>query len=201
MYCILVTGIPAAGKSTMAGYLSDYFGIPVISKDRIKELMYDDIGFHSREEKVKLGIASMNIMYYMAKQLMKNSQPFILENNFENISREPLLEILEKYSYTAITVTLTGDYTKIYQRFIERNNSPDRHRGHVVNDSYPEKTPNRIVKPLSYKDFVNGIIERGMDSFVANGPHIVIDTTDFNKLQIETLIEKISIYREEILHG
>ena len=59
--------------------------------------MYDDIGFHSREEKVKLGIASMNIMYYMAKQLMKNSQPFILENNFENISREPLLEILEKY--------------------------------------------------------------------------------------------------------
>ena len=54
MYCILVTGIPAAGKSTMAGYLSDYFGIPVISKDRIKELMYDDIGFHSRDEKVKL---------------------------------------------------------------------------------------------------------------------------------------------------
>ena len=201
MYCILVTGIPAAGKSTTAGYLSDYFGIPVISKDRIKELMYDDIGFHSREEKVKLGIASMNIMYYMAAQLMKNNQPFILENNFEKISKEPLLEILEKYSYTAITVTLTGEYTQIYQRFSERNNSPGSHRGHVVNDSYPEKTPNRTVKPLSYKDFVNGITDRGMDSFVANGPHIVIDTTDFNKLQIETLIEKISVFREEILHG
>ena len=114
---------------------------------------------------------------------------------------EPLIEILERYSYTAITVTLTGNYSKVYERFVERNNSPDRHRGHVVNDCYPEKTPNKDVKPISYEKFVRGIIDRGMDSFVANGPHIVIDTTDFNKMQIETLIKKINSYREEILHG
>ena len=201
MYCILVTGIPAAGKSTMAAFLAEQFGLPVISKDKIKELMYDDIGFCSREEKVKLGIASMNIMYYMAAQLMKNNQPFILENNFEKISRELLIEILERYSYTAITVTLTGNYSKIYERFAERNNSADRHRGHVVNDRYPEKTPNRDVKPISYENFVSGIIDRGMDSFVANGPHIVMDTTDFNKIHIETLIKKINSYRKEILYG
>lgn len=113
MYCILVTGIPAAGKSTMAGRLAERFGLPVISKDRIKELLYDDLGFKSRDEKVKLGIASMNIMYYTAAQLMKNNQPFILENNFEKISKEPLMEILERYAYTAITVTLTGNYSQI----------------------------------------------------------------------------------------
>lgn len=201
MYCILITGIPAAGKSTMAAFLSEYFGIPAISKDKIKELMYDDIGFHCREEKVKLGIASMNIMYYMAEQLMKNKQPFILENNFEKISKAPLLKILEKYTYTAITVTLTGNYGDIYQRFTERNNSLDRHRGHVVNDSYPEKFPNRDVKCISYEAFVNGITDRGMDSFVANGPHIVIDTTDFNRMHIEKLIKRIEEYREKILQG
>ena len=97
MYCILVTGITAAGKSTMAALL--------------------------------------------AEQLMKSNRPFILENNFEKISKEPLEKILEKYSYTAITVTLTGNYPEIYRRFVERNNSPDRHRGHVVNDGYPEKNP------------------------------------------------------------
>lgn len=201
MYCILVTGIPAAGKSTTAALLSEYYNLPAISKDKIKELMYDDIGFHSREEKVKLGIAGMDIMYYMATRLMENNQPFILENNFENISKEPLLEILEKYSYTAITVTLTGDYPKIYKRFVERNNSPDRHRGHVVNDCYPEKTLNRSVKPIAYEDFVNGIIHRGMDSFVANGPQIVMDTTDFHKVHIETLIKEIDKCKEKILQG
>lgn len=201
MYCILVTGIPAAGKSTMAAFLAEHFGLPVISKDKIKELMYDDIGFCSREEKVKLGIASMNIMYYMATQLMKSNQPFILENNFEKISREPLIQILEKYSYKAITVTLTGNCSKIYERFTERNSSPDRHRGHVVNDCYPEKTPNKDINPISYENFVSGIIDRGMDSFEANGPDIVVDTTDFNDLHIETLIEEINSYREEMLYG
>ena len=66
------------------------------------------------QEKVKLGIANMNIMYYMAEQLMKNRQAFILENNFENMSKDGLFLILKKYSYKAITLTLTGDYEKIY---------------------------------------------------------------------------------------
>lgn len=201
MYCILVTGIPAAGKSTMAEVLAEHFGLPVISKDKMKELLYDTIGFCSREEKVKLGIASMNIMYYMAEQLMKRGQSFILENNFENVSKEGLLEILGKYSYKAITVTLTGDYEKIYQRFLERNDSPDRHRGHVVNDCYPEKIQNNLVAPISYESFVNGIMHRGMDRFVANGPHIILDTTDFARIDKEKLLQKSADCREEIMHG
>ncbi len=52
MYCILVTGIPAAGKSTMAETLAENLKLPVISKDTIKELLFDCVGFRSREEKV-----------------------------------------------------------------------------------------------------------------------------------------------------
>ena len=55
MYCILVTGIPAAGKSTMAKVMSEKLKLPVISKDTIKELLFDNVGFQSRAEKVKLG--------------------------------------------------------------------------------------------------------------------------------------------------
>ena len=201
MYCILVTGIPAAGKSTMAEFLAEYLGLPVISKDKIRELLYDTIGFSSREEKVMLGLAGMNIMYYMAEQLMKRGQSFILENNFENVSKEGLVAILEKYSYKAITVTLTGDYEKIYQRFLKRNDSPDRHRGHVVNDCYPEKMKNNFVASIPYESFVNGIVNRGMDRFVANGPHIILDTTDFTRIDKERLLQQIVDCREEIMHG
>lgn len=192
MYCILITGIPASGKSKMADFLADRLKIPVIAKDSIKEIMFDDIGFHSREEKVKLGNASMNIMYYVAEQLMKCQQPFILENNFENISRDGLLALLERYCYTAVTVTLTGDYPIIYQRFTERNKSPERHRGHVVNDCYPEKETGRVAAGLSYEDFVWGITHRGMDAFCANGPQIIVDTTDFEKVDKEGLLQRIS---------
>jgi cytidylate kinase len=197
-YCILVTGIPASGKTTIADFIATNLALPVISKDKIKEVMYDDIGFQSREEKIKLGNASMNIMYYLAEQLMKTHNPFILENNFENSSKESLALILEKYAYQAITITLTGDYEIIYQRFLERNNNPDRHRGHVVNECYPEKVQGEIVTPITYESFVNAIVNRGMDKFMVDGTHIILDTTDFETIDKKSLLDKIIRAREEI---
>ena len=52
MYCILVAGMPASGKSTIAVRISEALGIPMLSKDSIKEVLFDDLGFHSRAEKV-----------------------------------------------------------------------------------------------------------------------------------------------------
>ena len=199
MYCILVTGIPASGKSTMARFLAEACGLPVISKDRIKECMYDTIGFRSREEKVKLGIASMQIMYDLAEELMRSARPFILENNFENVSKEGLLTILEKYEYKAITVTLTGDYKIIYQRFLERNRDPGRHPGHVVNDCYPGSKEINSPVQISYERFVEGITQRGMDSFTANGPQIILDTTDFGRLDREDLVRRIQDIVQAVL--
>ena len=204
MYCILVTGIPAAGKSTMAKVMSEKLKLPVISKDTIKELLFDNVGFQSRAEKVKLGIASMEIMYYVAGQLMKAGQPFILENNFEYSSEHGMKTLLEKYHYSALTITLTGDYKVIYQRFLERENSPDRHRGHVVNDCYPERKENNqeTLKPktITYENFVRGIEKRGFDAFCVDGRQIKVDTTDFSKINMEELFSQIEAWKEEILH-
>ncbi len=204
MYCILVTGIPAAGKSTMAKVISKRLKLPVISKDTIKELLFDNIGFQSRAEKVNLGIASMEIMYYAAGQLMKAGQSFILENNFEYSSAYGIKNLIEKYQYSALTITLTGDYSVIYQRFLERESSPDRHRGHIVNDCYPEKKENNLktlkAKTISYENFVRGIEQRGFDAFCIDGKQIKIDTTDFSKINIEELFSQIAAWKEEILH-
>ena len=205
MYCILVTGIPAAGKSTMAKVISKRLKLPVISKDTIKELLFDNIGFQSRAEKVNLGIASMEIMYYAAGQLMKAGQSFILENNFEYSSAYGIKNLIEKYQYSALTITLTGDYSVIYQRFLERESSPDRHRGHIVNDCYPEKKENNLktlkAKTISYENFVRGIEQRGFDAFCIDGKQIKIDTTDFSKINIEELFSQIAAWKEEILHN
>ncbi len=204
MYCILVTGIPAAGKSTMAEAVSERLKLPVISKDTVKELLFDNVGFHSREEKVNLGIASMEIMYYVARQLMKTGQPFILENNFEYSSESGMKNLLEDYPYPVLTITLTGDYRVIYRRFLERESSPDRHRGHVVNDCYPEKKVNHLkplkAKTISYEDFACGIEKRGFDAFRVGERQIKVDTTDFSKIDMEKLFSQIATWREEILH-
>lgn len=202
MYCILVAGMPAAGKSTMAEALSERLKLPVISKDAIKELLFDNVGFKSREEKVNLGIAGMRIMYYAAGQLMKARLPFILENNFES-SEHGIKDLIEKNQYSALTVTLTGDYKVIYRRFLERESSPGRHRGHVVNDCYPEKKENLLKTPkaktISYDSFVRGIEQRGFDAFRVDGRQINVDTTDFSKIDMEKLFSQIAEWKAEIL--
>lgn len=201
MYCILVTGMPAAGKSTMAEAIAERLKLPVISKDSVKELLFDHVGFQSRVEKVNLGIASMKIMYYAAGQLMKAGQPFILENNFEYSSEHGIKKLLEQYQYSALTITLTGDYKVIYRRFLERESSPDRHRGHVVNDCYPEKKEDKPKTPktktISYEDFVHGIEQRGFDRFCVNGTQMKVDTTDFSKINMEELFSQIEEWMEK----
>lgn len=188
----------------MAETIADRLKLPVISKDTIKEFLYDHVGFQSREEKVNLGIASMEIMYYTAGQLMKAGQPFILENNFEYSSEYGIKTILAKYQYPALTITLTGDYKVIYQRFLERDLSSDRHRGHVVNDCYPEKRKRSAEElraaSITYENYAHSIEKRGFDAFCVDGRQIKVDTTDFSKIDVENIFLQIASWKEEVLH-
>lgn len=194
MYCILVTGIPASGKSTMAEYLSEALCIPMLSKDKIKEILFDTIGFHSRAEKVALGTGAMEIMYYFAEQMMKTGQSFILENNFENVSKPGIQKLLSRYGCQAVTVRLSGDDSVLYKRMARRNDSPDRHMGHIVNDCYPrpEGETGSIIHPVpAQEDFIRGITERGMVDFRLPGPLMEIDTTDFSKVNLQNIAEEL----------
>ena len=186
----------------MAETIAEQMKLPVISKDTIKEFLYDNVGFQSREEKVNLGIASMEIMYYTAGQLMKAGQPFILENNFEYSSAHGIKTLLAKYQYPALTITLTGDYKVIYQRFLERDLSPERHRGHVVNDCYPEKkkrSPEELrAASIPYETFIHSIEKRGFDAFFVGDKRIKVDTTDFSKIDMDKILLQIEVWKQKM---
>lgn len=192
MYIILIAGMPASGKTTFAKRLSEELQIPMVSKDEIKEILFDTVGFHSREEKVALGIGSMDIMYLFAESLMRTNKLIILENNFENISKPKLQELINKYHYVPITVLFDGDIKTIYNRFIERDNSPTRHRGHVVNTEYPESINLNSVPPqIKFEDFKKTFEERGIRHFNISDDIIKIDTTNFDKVDYVDVINKI----------
>ena len=197
MYCVLLAGAPATGKSTMARFLARELGLPMASKDEIKELLYDGIGFASREEKVRLGVTAAQILRYFAEQMLRRGQPFLLENNFESVGREELAALLQEYQCTAITVLLTCESHVLYERFCQRNAGPGRHRGHVVNDCYPEKQPGHLAPLPDYEDFINGITARGMLDFQVNGPRVKVDTTDFAKLDLRQVVSQIRQYAQE----
>lgn len=190
-YCILVAGMPASGKSSFAKWLSTEMAIPYMSKDTLKEMLFDEIGFRSRSEKVLLGKAAMEILYYFAENQMVVRHPVILENNFEDSSTDGLVRLLGKYHYLPVTVLFDGDEAVIYRRFLLRDQSPGRHRGHVTNIAYPETGEQAPYAPISFDAFKAGIESRGFRRFSVGGIDIRVDSTDFTQVDYRKIYADI----------
>ena len=183
--CVCLAGMPASGKTTLAIQLSQKLGIPMFSKDSIKEDLFNRMGFESRQEKVQLGLVAMDILYYTALQCLTAGQSVILENNFEDLS------LPEKTGCQMITIMFDGDTRTIYERFVKRDQSPSRHRGHVVNDRYPAVEPYRIPDPICFADFEQSIEQRGYRRF-AIGTLIPVDCTDPSAISVEALSRQLT---------
>lgn len=191
MYCILITGIPASGKSFLAEYLAKNLLLPMFSKDRVKELLFDTVGFHSREEKMILNDIATEMIYLYAKSLMKSKHAFILENNFEKSSQSIISSLMRQFDYKSITINLSGDYCKIYERFCERNRKSERHPGHVVNDCFPRVVTPADYEQVTYDQFVSEIKKRGMDCWDIGGSRIHFDTTDIEQFDWEAVVQQV----------
>ena len=200
MVLILVSGVPASGKSTMAAYLSNVLSMPMVSKDGVKELLYDTIGFESREQKVKLGDAAMAVMYDMARACLNCGQSVILENNFEHVSRKGLERLTAAYGCPVLTVQMTGDLHALYDRFVQRNQSAERHLGHVVNDRYPPLSGSRTrVEPPAYEAFAESMKKRGMDVPPMQGDCLAVDTTDLTRVDMAAVAGEVKAWMRR--HG
>ena len=62
----IVAGLPGTGKTTLSEYLQRELGVPLFCKDKMKEILFDVVGFQSPQGKEQLDRASTEILYYDA---------------------------------------------------------------------------------------------------------------------------------------
>jgi predicted kinase len=74
--------MPAAGKTTLARALSEVLGFPLVTKDDIKEQLYDALGVGDVEWSQRLGKASYALIFTFCRELLAQGQPVIAEANF-----------------------------------------------------------------------------------------------------------------------
>lgn len=189
MYCILIAGVPASGKTRFAAWLSARRALPMMSKDAIKERLFDTVGFSDRAGKVNLGRAAELILMDFARAQLAADKPFIVENNFEAANEPAWRELLARAECAAVTVRFDGELPAIYARFVERERSPERHRGHVVNTRYPEAEPAPCAPP-PLDAFCAGMEARGFRRFSV-GRLISVDSTDFARVDYEDIVRAI----------
>lgn len=188
---ILITGLPASGKSSFSGYAAQRLKLPLLEKDHYKEILFDDIGFKSREEKVKLGVAAMNIMYDQARQLLKMGHSVILDNNFENSSLPGVKKLVSDTGCKLITVRFEDDIEAIYRRFLRRDRDPRRHPGHVSNSCYPGPAEPEEYVPLSLEEFERKFRQRGMMDFYPGGWLIRVNVNSFKNFSNEKTLRRL----------
>lgn len=152
---LLITGDLATGKSRFAGILSQRYGVTVMYKDRIKEVLGDTIGFKDREENLRLSAATMELMTYGFSELAMLGKDVILEANFKEREMAKLQEIAGNAGYEVLTLVLRADMEIIYGRFVNRIENENRHPVHISGFEGYDSLEYYIEKGRKEKTFGN----------------------------------------------
>jgi predicted kinase len=63
---VVVSGLPGAGKTTLAVPLAAALDVPLLAKDTVKEALFDSLGTGDRAWSRRLGAASMAVVFALA---------------------------------------------------------------------------------------------------------------------------------------
>ena len=79
---LLVTGLPATGKTTLARVLARRWSAPLLAKDAIKEPLLDVLGAADAAASRRLSDLSFAILFALARELVTAGVSVVLEGNF-----------------------------------------------------------------------------------------------------------------------
>lgn len=191
MDLIVLSGLPASGKSTVARALRTAFPYPILEKDGIKECLFDTLGFQSHEEKRRLDAAAAKILLKVAEDILTAGGSVILDNNFDTAAGEALLGLQRRCAPRSVTLLLTADEATLYERYLARDMAHTRHPGHAVSDRYPPLPGDAEVAPMAREGFAQRYLSRGMGQVNWDGPVLSVDTTDLSALDKAALIAQV----------
>ena len=176
---ILVSGMPAAGKTTFAKWLSEKLYVPLVCYDNILEKTLE-IAIQSceNEEQLRRFYSAFPYMFFWfnCEEIMKSSSFFILEYFFTNMMKETLDKLTDKYQYETLTVHCDCDIKTAYNRFVKRSKSIEG--GDKIR-------PNNITFDEFYKS-----AQQNKD-FNYGDMTIYIDTNNFDNVSYNQILEQI----------
>ncbi len=129
---VLITGHPATGKTTLAEYLTQDLGLPLIAKDHIKETLFNTLGWSTAEWSRQLSIATWELLYQQVEILLAAHIGHIVEANFDPIfANERWQQLVEQYPLRLIQVRCETDPEVLLMRYRARIKQGTRHPGHI----------------------------------------------------------------------
>lgn len=176
---VVVTGPPAGGKTTLGRRLAADLGAPFLSKDAIKETLYDSLGWTDKAGSRRLGVASFEVLYVVLDALLAAGVPAVIEAPFDpQMAATELKRLQARYPCRIVQVLCWAEVKTLIERYRSRNDSGERHPGHIQTDMMDE---------------VEAYLAQGTwDPIAIESDVIDVDTSDLTSVDYRALLEDVS---------
>jgi predicted kinase len=176
---VIVTGLPCTGKTALAHRLARELRLPIIAKDDIKESLFDTLGWSDREWSMKLGRATILLLYQLVENILRAGMPVIAESYFRpDLAMSEFTAIQTRTPFRSLAIECVADGEVLYQRWLNRISTGERHPGHV-DDTALDRVRALLLQGRSAPRFNYGDVRQ------------VVDTTDFSAIDFNDLVNNI----------
>ncbi len=173
---LIISGLSATGKTTLAKRIAAHFSLPLVSKDIIKETLCDALGCTELVESQRIGYASIVLMYRFAESVLRAGKPCLIESFFRpDLAVPDILELQQHCAFLPVQIHCRAEMSVLIGRRKKRLESGERHPGHM--DHVRQLIP---VQPEEY-----------FEPLPIGGHVFDLDTTDFEKIDYEQLFSWI----------
>jgi predicted kinase len=176
---IIVNGLPASGKSTLAKRLGQDLQLPVFSRDAIYEVLVDELGVDTLSVPPALGSAAFSLFYHVIGAVLASKQSVIIEQYFgrPDMRTAELLDLQRRHDFEPFQILCHADGDVLIERFMVRAASSDRHAGHGGADWLEQNKRLLLSGPLT--------------PLALDGTLVEVDTTEPGRFDYEALVQQL----------
>jgi predicted kinase len=161
---LVISGLPASGKTTLARRLAAELRLPLVGRDDIKERLFERLGWSDREWSKWLGVASWDLLYWFVETQLAAGQSCVVESNFNpewDSERIDGLAVRFRARLIQFHCHAAGDV--LVERYLDRVASGERHPGHADH--------------VTIDEFRGRLLAAKPEPLAIAGKTVVVDTT------------------------